>query len=69
MNNICHACGSYNTQEVINDELFNYKGKTLIIKDYKKISCNDCGESITDLDSYEKNVPLLKEFHIKVDGL
>lgn len=64
----CQICGSDKIEKIINDEEFKYKGYTLIISNYKSIICHTCGESVADKESYEKSIPLLRDFHRKTDG-
>jgi len=68
MSEKCQVCGSDNIEEVIKDEVFKYNGNSLTIHDFKSVICHTCGESISDKESYEKSVPLLRDFHRKVDG-
>ena len=64
----CQICGSDKTEEVIKNEEFKYKGQSFTINNYKSIVCQNCGESITDNESYERSIPLLRDFHRKTDG-
>ncbi|MBN2436274.1 MAG: type II toxin-antitoxin system MqsA family antitoxin [Spirochaetes bacterium] len=68
MGSVCQVCGSENTELVVQDQEFSYKGHTLVIKDYQSTLCHNCGESIEENESYEKSIPLLRDFHRSVDG-
>src|SRR5512133_647545 len=64
----CQICGSMNIEITVGKEEFTYKGSTLIIDDYKRTVCHNCGESTVDNESYERSIPLLRDFHRSVDG-
>jgi HTH-type transcriptional regulator/antitoxin MqsA len=68
MSNKCQICGSESIKEVIKDEEFCYKDNKLVIPDYKSVICENCGESVADKQSYEDSIPILRDFHRKVDG-
>lgn len=63
----CLICGSNCAIEVIKNEKYFYKGHSIVINDIKQFECSKCGESVTEMLSYLKTVPILKEFHKKVD--
>lgn len=64
----CQICGSGGTEIVVGREEFVYKGNSLFIDNYKKTVCHNCGESTTDNESYERSIPLIRDFHRSVDG-
>ena len=51
------------------EEVFDYKGETLTIKDYVIYECPVCEESIVDSKTLEDTESSLIEFRRKVDNL
>lgn len=65
----CVVCGTGSTVAKSMDQTFNYKGKTLVIHDYKVFECLNCGEAFVD-ESYENTIERqLRDFHREVEGL
>jgi len=65
----CPVCGSGTLTKKIIEEVFDYKGKTLTIKDYVVYECSVCEESIVDRKTLEDTESSLIEFRRKVDNL
>lgn len=65
----CPVCGSGTLTKKIIEEVFDYKGKTLTIKDYVIYECSVCEESIVDRKTLEDTESSLIEFRRKVDNL
>lgn len=67
--NKCPVCGSGTLTKKIIEEVFDYKGETLTIKDYVIYECPVCEESIVDSKTLEDTESSLIEFRRKVDNL
>lgn len=65
----CPVCGSGTLTKKIIEEVFDYKGETLTIKDYVIYECPVCEESIVDRKTLEDTESSLIEFRRKVDNL
>lgn len=65
----CPVCGSGTLTKKIIEEVFDYKGKTLTIKDYVIYECPVCEESIVDKKTLDDTEGPLIEFRRKVDNL
>ncbi|MEA3486532.1 MAG: type II toxin-antitoxin system MqsA family antitoxin [Thermodesulfobacteriota bacterium] len=67
--NKCPVCGSGTLTKKTIEEVFDYKGETLTIKDYVIYECSVCEESIVDRKTLADTEDLLIEFRRKVDNL
>ena len=67
--NKCPVCGSGTLTKKIIEEVFDYKGETLTIKNYVIYECPVCEESIVDSKTLEDTESSLIEFRRKVDNL
>lgn len=67
--NKCPICGSDTLTKKNIEEVFDYKGETLTIKDYVIFECSVCEESIVDKKTLNETEVLLIEFRRKVDNL
>lgn len=65
----CPVCGSGTLTKKIIEEVFDYKGETLTIKDYVIYECPVCEESIVDRKTLDDTEGPLIEFRRKVDNL
>ena len=65
----CPVCGSGTLTKKIIEEVFDYKGETLTIKDYVIYECPVCEESIVDRKTLYDTEGSLIEFRRKVDNL
>lgn len=65
----CPVCGSGTLTGKTIEEVFDYKGKTLTIKDYIIYECPVCEESIVDRKTLDDTEGPLIEFRRKVDNL
>lgn len=51
---LCPSCGnSKNLKIVVQDEVLTYKGKSITLKDMKKVVC-PCVEGVWDMESYSR---------------
>lgn len=65
----CPVCGSGTLTKKIIEEVFDYKGEALTIKNYVIYECPVCEESIVDSKTLEDTESSLIEFRRKVDNL
>lgn len=65
----CPVCGSGTLTKKSIEEIFDYKGKTITIKDYIIYKCDICEESIVDRNTLKETDSILIEFRRKVDNL
>ena len=68
MSEKCQVCGSKNTKIVTQTEEFEYKGKTIEVKNYRKTVCNNCGEAVPDEGSVNRSIPILRDAQRTIDG-
>jgi len=61
-NQRCPICGMGLLEKRVQDELFEFKGRTLVISDYVTYACNHCGEAIVDPDTLVASGKKLKDF-------
>jgi len=67
-NKICPICGRGKLTKKSVEEVFDYKGETLKIKDYVIYECSACEESIVDRKILKETDPVLAAFRRKVDA-
>jgi len=65
----CSICGAGFLTKKVEDETFEYKGKTKKIPNYVTYECSECGEAIVDSTTLKESGKILKDFQREVDGL
>ena len=68
MDKKCRVCGSEDTELMEGPELFEYKGHSIEIPNYKKLHCRTCGESVADPEAVKSSVALLRDAQRSIDG-
>jgi len=63
----CPICGVGILKKKIIEEIFNYKGETIKIKNYIIYECDVCEEAIVDRKTMRDTSRPLKEFRKNVD--
>ena len=66
---MCPICGSGALTKKSIEETFDYKGKSITIKDYLIFECPVCEESIVEQETLKNTEPILIDFRRKVDNL
>ncbi len=65
---MCPVCGEGRLVRKVIEEVFEYKGRTLVVPDYVVYECDTCGEAIVDNSSLRRAGKILRDFQRKVDG-
>ncbi len=63
----CPICGLGKLERKVVDEIFEYRGRNLVVRDYVIFQCSVCEESLVERKSAKTSQIALKEFFQSVD--
>jgi HTH-type transcriptional regulator / antitoxin MqsA len=65
----CPVCASNEIAKRQIEQIFQYKGQSLVVPEYVVFECANCGESFPDEEMVKDLEPVIRDFHRKSDGL